>query len=216
MKARLSPQRIGRWSAAHPWRALIVWFVFVAACVALGARTGTQPLSDGAVGESAQGSAVMDQQGLWGPPPEYAYLHSNVLLSSDPGFEAAVRDTKCRLAGVPAALSAVARAHPGLTIAETGDTSASHAQDRIVHGDLHRVELLAIPVTLVVLLLAFGSDDVLLLCQNDASEETRADAGRRWSWGAHSAAIAVSTSSRAARRAGPMLASTPAAPVARM
>ena len=160
MKARLSPQRIGRWSAAHPWRALIVWFVFVAACVALGARTGTQSLSDGAVGESARGNAVMDQPGLWGPPREYAYLHSN--------------------------------------------------------GDLHRVELLAIPVTLVVLLLAFGSDDVLLLCQNDASEETRADAGRRWSWGAHSAAIAVSTSSRAARRAGPMLASTPAAPVARM
>ena len=256
MKARLSPQRIGRWSAAHPWRALIVWLVFVAACVALGARTGTQSLSDGAVGESAQGNAVMDQPGLWGPPREYAYLHSNVLLSSDPGFEAAVRDTKRRLAalglpvtrttsadrhsvllsavpgqpanpaqvrglitalaGVPAALSAVARAHPGLTIAETGDTSASHAQDRIVNGDLHRVELLAIPVTLVVLLLAFGSDDVLLLCQNDASEETRADAGRRWSWGAHSAAIAVSTSSRAARRAGPMLASTPAAPVARM
>ena len=127
MKARLSPQRIGRWSAAHPGRALTVWFVFVVACVALGARTGTQTLSDGAVGESARGNAVMDQQGLWGPPREYAYLHSN--------------------------------------------------------GDLHRVELLAIPVTLVVLLLAFGSDDVLLLCQNDASEETRADAGRRWSWG---------------------------------
>ena len=56
----------------------------------------------------------------------------------------------------------MARAHPGLTIAETGDISASHAQDRIVNGDLRRVELLAIPVTLVVLLLAFGSDDVLL------------------------------------------------------
>src|SRR6516165_9059381 len=197
MKARLSPQRIGRWSAAHPWRALTVWFVFVVACVALGARTGTQTLSDGAVGESAQGNAVMDQQGLWEPPREYAYLHSNVLLSSDPGFAAAVRDTKRRLAalglpvtgttsadrhsvllsavpgqpanpaqarglitalaGVPAALGAVARAHPGLTIAEAGDTSASNAQDRIVSGDLHRVELLAIPVTLVVLLLAFGS-----------------------------------------------------------
>ena len=100
MKARLSPQRIGRWSAAHPWRALTVWFVFVVACVALGARTGTQTLSDGAVGESARGNAVMDQQGLWGPPREYAYLHSNVLLSSDPGFEAAVRDTKRRLAAL--------------------------------------------------------------------------------------------------------------------
>jgi RND superfamily putative drug exporter len=197
MKARLSPQRIGRWSAAHPWRALTVWLVFVIACVALGARTGTQTLSDGAVGESARGNALMDQQGLWGPPREYAYLHSNLLLSSDPGFAAATRDTKRRLTalglpvtettsadrrsvllsavpgqpanpaqahrliaaltGVPAAVGAAARAHPGLTIAETGDISASHAQDRIVNGDLRRVELLAIPVTLVVLLLAFGS-----------------------------------------------------------
>jgi len=197
MKARISPQRIGRWSAAHPWRALTVWFVFVVACLALGAKTGTQTLSDGAVGESARGNALIDQQGLWEPPREYAYLHSNVLLSSDPGFAAAIRDTKRSMAalglpvtettsadrhsvlvsvvpgqpanpaqvrrliagltGVPAALGAVARAHPGLTIAETGDSSASRAQDRIVNGDLHRVELLAIPVTLVVLLLAFGS-----------------------------------------------------------
>ena len=197
MKARISPQRIGRWSAAHPWRALTVWFVFVVACLALGAKTGTQTLSDGAVGESARGNALIDQQGLWEPPREYAYLHSNVLLSSDPGFAAAIRDTKrsmvalglpvtettsadrhsvlvsvvpgqpanpaqvrrliAALTGVPAALGAVARAHPGLTIAETGDSSASRAQDRIVNGDLHRVELLAIPVTLVVLLLAFGS-----------------------------------------------------------
>jgi RND superfamily putative drug exporter len=54
-------------------------------------------------------------------------------------------------------VAAAARAHPGLTIAETGDNSAGDAQTRIVDGDLHRVELLAIPVTLLVLLLAFGS-----------------------------------------------------------
>ena len=54
-------------------------------------------------------------------------------------------------------MAAAARAHPGITIAETGDASASDAQNRIVNGDLHRVELLAIPVTLLVLLLAFGS-----------------------------------------------------------
>jgi RND superfamily putative drug exporter len=197
MKAGMSPQRIGRWSAAYPWRALTVWFVFVVACVALGAKTGTQTLSDGAVGESARGNALISQQGLWEPPREYAYLHSNVLLSSDPVFAAAIRDTErsiaalglpvtettsmdrhsvlvsavpaepanpaqaygliAALTGVPAAVGAVARAHPLLTIAETGDTSASHAQDRVVNGDLHRVELLAIPVTLVVLLLASGS-----------------------------------------------------------
>ena len=175
----------------------MVWFVFVAACVALGAKTGTQTLSDGAVGESARGNALMDARGLWGPPREYAYIHSGALVSRDPGFAAAVRDTEHRIAAlglpvtaatsaddhsvlvsavpgqprnpaettalaaaltrVPAAVAAAARAHPGLTIAETGDNSANDAQTRIVDGDLHRVELLAIPVTLLVLLLAFGS-----------------------------------------------------------
>jgi RND superfamily putative drug exporter len=197
MSIRISPGRIGRWSASHPWRALITWFVLVAACVALGAATGTRTLSDGGVGESARGNAVMDQQGLWGPPREYAYLHSTMLVSRDPRFAAAVRDAERRITAlglpvtatmsadghsalvsavpgqprspaeasrlvtalnsVPAAVAAAARAHPGITIAETGDASANNAQNRIVNGDLRRVELLAIPVTLLVLLLAFGS-----------------------------------------------------------
>ena len=197
MSIRISPRRIGRWSATHPWRALTIWFVFVAVCVALGAAAGTTTLSDGAVGESAQGSAVMDQQGLGGAPREYAYIHSTVLVSSDPRFAAAVRDVRRRImalglpvsettssdrrsvlvsavpgqpanpaeaskldtamTSVPAAVAAAARAHPGLAVAETGDNSASDAQNRIVNDNLHRVGLLAIPVTLVVLLLAFGS-----------------------------------------------------------
>ena len=139
----------------------------------------------------------MDQQGLWGPPREYVNLHSNVLVSRDPSFAAAVRDAERRVTalglpvtattsadghsvlvaavpgqpgnpaqvrqlvtavtGVPTAVAAAARAHPGITIAETGDVSANDAQNRIVDGGLHRVELLAIPVTLLVLLLAFGS-----------------------------------------------------------
>ena len=193
MSTRISPGRIGRWSASHPWRALMIWFAFVAGCVAIGAATGTSTLSDGAVGDSARGNAVMNQQGLWGPPREYAYLHSSAQVSSDPGFAAAVRDVERRitalglqvsattsadrhsvlvsvtprqpaspatasdLLAVPERIRAVQRAHPGLTIAETGDISANDAQTRIVNGNLNRVELLAIPVTLLVLLLAFGS-----------------------------------------------------------
>src|SRR5262249_4268089 len=36
--------------------------------------------------------------------------------------------------------------HPQITIEETGDISASAARDRVVHRDLHRAELLSIPV----------------------------------------------------------------------
>jgi RND superfamily putative drug exporter len=47
--------------------------------------------------------------------------------------------------------------HPRITIAETGDISASQARDHVVNDDLHRAELLSIPVTFIVLLFAFGA-----------------------------------------------------------
>ena len=52
---RISPGRIGRWSARHPWLALTLWVAFVVGCVAAGAATGTSILSDGSVGQSARG-----------------------------------------------------------------------------------------------------------------------------------------------------------------
>src|SRR6516165_2961619 len=182
---RISPGRIGRWSARHPWLALTLWVAFVVGCVAAGAATGTSILSDGSVGQSARGYDVMTRQGLPGPSREYAYVHSGTLVSTDPAFMAAVRDVQRRITALglragattsadrhsvlvsvssgqsagPAtgnpllaaqariqALAATPRAHPGMTIAETGDNSARNAQNQIVNGNLHRIELLAIPV----------------------------------------------------------------------
>jgi RND superfamily putative drug exporter len=47
--------------------------------------------------------------------------------------------------------------HPRIEIAETGDISASEARDDIASSDLERAELLSVPVTLLVLLFAFGA-----------------------------------------------------------
>src|SRR5204863_166290 len=58
---------------------------------------------------------------------------------------------------IRAAVAVAANAFPELTIEETGDVSADQARNRTVDRDLHRAELLSIPVTLLVLLLAFGS-----------------------------------------------------------
>ena len=55
---RISPGRIGRWSARHPWLALAVWVAFVAGCAA----AGTSILSNGSVGHSARGYDVMTRQ----------------------------------------------------------------------------------------------------------------------------------------------------------
>jgi putative drug exporter of the RND superfamily len=185
--ARVSPARIGRWSIRRPSLALGAWLGFVVCCVALGALTGTKTLSNGAVGESARGYAVMDANDLWGPARELAYLHSDTVRVASPTFSAAIRDVRRRFAAlglatrttlstdgrsaivvapidrpvalgrIQATIAAAARAHGGIEIAETGDLSADQARQHVVDRDLHRAELLAIPVTLVVLLLAFGS-----------------------------------------------------------
>jgi uncharacterized membrane protein YdfJ with MMPL/SSD domain len=52
---------------------------------------------------------------------------------------------------------AAAGAHPGVTIEETGEITASDARDKLVNDDLKRAEILSVPVTLFVLLFAFGA-----------------------------------------------------------
>ncbi len=187
MSGRLSLTRLGRWSGRHPWRALAVWLAFVALAVAAGIATGTNSLQSGAVGESARGNALMDQHQMGSPPREYGYLHSDTLRASDPAFRAAVRDVAARMRSaldrvevsvsadrhsalvvgvvsrsvsidaLRASVLAAGRAHPQVTIEESGDVTASAARDHAVNGDLRRAELLSVPVTLLVLLFAFGA-----------------------------------------------------------
>ena len=174
---------IGRWSIRHPRKAVAAWVAFVVAAIALGAISGTKTLDNGAVGESARGYTIMNEYRLWGPGRELAYLHAR----RSPVPRSAIRDVERRFRAlglaperkvsadgrsavvavqltrqvaverIRAAVAAAARAHPELTIEETGDVSADQARDRTVNRDLHRAELLSIPVTLLVLLFAFGS-----------------------------------------------------------
>ncbi len=188
---------VGRWSARRPWRAIAVWLAFVALAIGASVATGTESLSNGAVGESARGYDLLDRYDLWGAPREIAYLHSSTLRVTSPAFVRAIRDVVATLrpANVrltspldPAArrllvskhghsalvvatlgytswpasrihdsVVALGDRHPGITIEETGDITASDARDTQVNDDLRRAEVLSIPVTLLVLLFAFGA-----------------------------------------------------------
>jgi uncharacterized membrane protein YdfJ with MMPL/SSD domain len=179
---------VGRWSTAHPKRAIAAWLAFVVLAIGAVVATGTESLRNGAVGESARGYALMDEHQAYPPSREYGYLHSDRLTAGDPAFRSAVRDVASRmesmLAGTPdirvsrdrhsvlvaavlnvpvsvdelrASVLAAGKAHPQVTIEETGDISASDARDRAVNRDLHRAEILSVPVTLAVLLFAFGA-----------------------------------------------------------
>ena len=68
-----------------------------------------------------------------------------------------------RVGPVLAAVQAAAAAHPQIQIAETGDASINKAVNDTVFRDLHRAEALSFPITLVVLLIAFGAVVAALL-----------------------------------------------------
>jgi RND superfamily putative drug exporter len=184
-RSRRSPIiAIGRWSRSHPWRAIAVWLAFVAAAVGVSLVTGSKTLQNGAVGESARGYTMLDKHHVRGIPQfDYAYLHSSSLRVDAPAFHSAIDDVSTRMrktlgapvtlrvsanghsalltaratqefGAVETALAAAAPAHPQVTIGGNGPGSGGSSTS---DSDLHRAERLALPVTLLVLLFAFGS-----------------------------------------------------------
>ncbi|MFN8111043.1 MAG: MMPL family transporter [Thermoleophilia bacterium] len=71
--------------------------------------------------------------------------------------DAALELAKRRVTAVQAATAAVARANPDATVGQVGDASIQRALDNTFSGDFQRSELLSIPVTLGILLVAFGA-----------------------------------------------------------
>ena len=180
MLKRFSPTAVGRWSTRRPVLAIAAWLAFVVLAVFSLALTGSKPLENGAVGESARGYAMMDSHQLGLPAYEYAYLHSDSLTTGSPAFQEAAREVAARMhetlggpahvavagdqhadlvtaemngpspGGLAASVAAIGAAHPGITAMVVDPTSGSG-------DDLHRAEELSIPVTLLVLLISFGA-----------------------------------------------------------
>jgi RND superfamily putative drug exporter len=182
MAGRLSPTSIGRWSTRRPWLAIALWLIFVVAAAAALSSTGTKQLQNGAVGESARGDALENTHQIDFPAEEYVYLHSRSLDTTSPVFRAAIRATSTDLSaavGGPVTVATSADDHAALVSAPvTGPPQgallqnalqrlrASYPQLQAVAGsgsggsaksDLARAEQLSVPVTLFVLVLAFGA-----------------------------------------------------------
>jgi uncharacterized membrane protein YdfJ with MMPL/SSD domain len=56
-----------------------------------------------------------------------------------------------------AATKAAGRAHPGLLVEQFGDASSSKAFEKVIQDDLHHAEISSLPLTLLILLIAFGT-----------------------------------------------------------
>jgi uncharacterized membrane protein YdfJ with MMPL/SSD domain len=182
MIKRLSPAAIGRWSTQRPALAITAWLTFVVAAVLALSLTGSKPLENGAVGESARGYALMDANGLGLPSVEYAYLSSASVTATAPAFRTATAEVAARMTAATGSKASVTLSRDGHAAlvsaainrnsfdeprleAEVAAVGAAHPSVSAIvadptsgsGNDLHRAEELSIPVTLLVLLISFGA-----------------------------------------------------------
>ncbi|MFD3659988.1 MMPL family transporter [Streptomyces sp. NPDC058659] len=191
--------RMARYSARHPWRALIGWILFVALCLGAGLALGANPATteDFRIGEAGRAEALAAEGGLQQKPLE------RVIVQAAPGTgpldraeaDAAAREVVARMRQLPEVLSVadpvadarhtalrvdvtmngaefegkqhvdallaqtaeVQAAHPRLIVEEVGSPSIGKGVDKLRGDDLARTEVIALPVTLITLLIVFGS-----------------------------------------------------------
>ncbi|MEU0647100.1 MMPL family transporter [Streptomyces umbrinus] len=193
--------RMARWSALHPWRAIIGWLVFVVLCLVLGSAVGVNSAktADYRVGEAGRAEAIAAEGQLERRSIEQVLISvrpgaldeaaaktaveaaakdltarferlpevesvAEPVLSGDGGIllvEAALkgeeRDAKDKVDALVAQTGAVQKANPGLLLEETGSPSISKGVDKQRGEDLALSEAITLPVTLITLLIVFGS-----------------------------------------------------------
>ncbi|MBI0297967.1 MMPL family transporter [Streptomyces sp. PRKS01-29] len=189
--------RMARWSARHPWRAIVGWLVFVVLCLGVGSAVGTHSATtaDYRVGEAGRAEAMAAEGGLErrateqvlisarsGPLdrdaaeaaagdlaarmerlPEVASV-ADPLLSRDRrilmvevALKGEERDAKDKVDALAGQTGAVAKAYPRLRLEETGSPSISKGVDQQRGDDLALSEKITLPITLITLLVVFGS-----------------------------------------------------------
>ncbi|RCG16774.1 MMPL family transporter [Streptomyces diacarni] len=81
MRKKPATVGIARWSATHPWTAIGLWVIFVAACLVLGGAAGTNAISDeeSGVRESGRAGKIVH----FGDFPDKA--EENVLITAEDG-----------------------------------------------------------------------------------------------------------------------------------
>ncbi|MET7274781.1 MMPL family transporter [Streptomyces flaveolus] len=189
--------RMARWSARHPWRAVVGWLLFVVLCLVTGTAVGTNSArtADYRVGEAGRAEAMAAEGHLERRSAEQVLISARSGATDGQAAEAAARDLTDRMKTLPdvagvaapvwsgdhrilmvevslkgeereakdkvdallARTAAVQRAHPGLLLEETGSPSVSKGVDRQRGEDLALSEKITLPVTLITLLIAFGS-----------------------------------------------------------
>ena len=115
------------------------------------------------VDRSALQRTVRAVQATLARRPEVKRLHApvaskdgrSVLVELD--LKGSDSTAQAHVGAVLAAVASVQRAHPGFRVEEFGDASANRALDHTVDSDFSRAERLSVPLTFLILLVAFGA-----------------------------------------------------------
>lgn len=187
------PMRAARWSAEHPWRAILAWIAFVAFAVGLAVAIPTNNTTDAdyRVGESGRADAMVHDADLVQADTENVLITARSGSLESSAAESAAEDVVAaageadhvaevgdpqwnadrsallvpiELAGdtdevddLQRAVDGVAAEHDGLDIRQAGDVSLDAAINERVGDDLSAAETTSVPVTLVLMLIAFGA-----------------------------------------------------------
>lgn len=189
--------RMARWSARHPWRAIIGWLVFVALCLGVGSAVGTNSAktADYRVGEAGRAEALAAAGHLERRSTEQVLISARsgaldrdaaraaasdltvrmkrlpdvagvaaprlsddrAILMVEVALKGEERDAKDKVDALVDQTARVQRSHPGLLLQETGSPSISKGVDQQRGDDLALSEAITLPVTLITLLVVFGS-----------------------------------------------------------
>ncbi|MGW4285551.1 MMPL family transporter [Streptomyces sp. NPDC004673] len=189
--------RAARWSARHPWWAIVGWLVFVVLCLGVGGVVGTNSAkaADYRVGEAGRAEelaaeghlerrsaeqvlisaksgaldrdaarvAASDLTGRMKRLPDVAGVAAprlsadGEILMVEVALKGEERDAKDKVGAVTEQTARVQTAHPGLLLQETGSPSISKGVDQQRGDDLALSEAITLPVTLITLLVVFGS-----------------------------------------------------------
>jgi RND superfamily putative drug exporter len=196
-RRRTASVRAARWSATHPWRAIAMWLVFVAACFAIGQAAGTHRATDldQTVGESGRAAHWLHDAGMDDPATESVLISSRSGALDSAAAARAAADVTRRFSALPGvahvdavehatggqallvnvtmrgdpdtaqdrvqplldATAAAQRAYPALRVEEVGDSSISKAINAEVGKSFGKATSLSLPITLLILLIAFGA-----------------------------------------------------------
>ena len=115
--------RAGQWSAAHPWRAIVLWLALVVAATLAGTAVGTQQLTtaEQLVGESAQAQLLLDEAGYAVPVGEFVLVQDADGPNSGPEFDAVLADVTAAVAGTGLVTDVASPLLPGAEAMRSSD-----------------------------------------------------------------------------------------------